>query len=277
MEFHVFPLIKKKTDAWDYLLDLNEGASAPWITDAPGEEHSLYVCCLVLTAEPKRKKPEGENQVAEMLFKDEPWGAYYGRIAIIVPVAVQSGIAMALGIKRLYTTCPCEHLKRLGITLLARACQHFEIEYLFLSPIKAFKHHIQRELNTRGVPFVNAGYRSLCWAFQETEDHSPRDTVSWFSIGPTVVYYTRKNKFRYKDAVEIIIQPPDAEYTIECLPPKRRVLLLNEGFYYSQLDDIDPDYRPPPLLPLETHDFLWFIAGDGVLVVHGPSLAVMAA
>lgn len=295
-EFKAFLLTKHSRHIWDCLLDLNGGGSAPWIIEAPGKLHDLYVCCLVLTSEPKRKKPEGENRLYEIFFTEAEWGVYYTRIAIIVPVAVQSGIAMAQGIKRLDVTCPCEDLKRLGIALLAHAVRHFDIEYLFLSPIDPFRKHVQRELYVNGVPFGDAGYRSLCWMMRETEntvqDKDP--ALSWIDIRTSVVFYTRKDKFRRKDAVVLTITPqpcaerfkqPDyltggfrcfqAEYTTKCPPAKRRVLLLNEGFYFTQVEGMDPDYTPPPPLPLQTHDFLWFIAGEGVMVVHGPSLAAV--
>lgn len=293
-EFKTFPLTRSNTDAWESLLDLNGGRSASWITGAPGKDHSLYVCCLILTTEPKRKKPENENLIAEMMFSEEEWAAYYSRIAIVVPVAVQNGIAMAQGIKRLYDTCPCEHLKRLGITLLAHTARHFDIEYIFLSPIQPFVRHIRRELYVCGVPFGDAGYRSLCWALRE--HFADRRDQAWVDIRFEKVFYTRKDKFYRKEAVVLTIAPQPCakefkeqnyltgetlqysrtEYTTECRqPPKRRVLLLNEGFYITESEDTDPDYRPPSPLPLETHDFLWFIAGDGVLVVHGPSLATL--
>jgi hypothetical protein len=51
-----------------------------------------------------------------------------------------------------------------------------------------------------------------------------------------------------------------------CSAAAQRALLLNEGFYCG------PDYGAPSPLPLETHDFLWFIVGEGVIVVHCPSL-----
>jgi hypothetical protein len=77
------------------------------------------------------------------------------------------------------------------------------------------------------------------------------------------VHFTKKDKFRSKEAIELVINPPNCP---------RRVLLLNQRYYYDGVQDKDPYYRPSPLLPLETHDFLWFIAGHGVLIVHGPSL-----
>jgi hypothetical protein len=221
----------------------------------------MYVRCLVLTKESNKRKQPDDDEVA-MMFKDELWGAFYSQIAIIVPVAVQSGIAMAQGIKRLYDTCPCEHLKRLGLTLLALTVQHFSIEYLFLSLIGPFKRHIERELYDRGVPYVSTGYRSLWWAFHETDGDGVGSP--WFDICDTQVHFTKKDKFRSEDAVELVINPTNCP---------RRVLLLNPGYYYNGLRERDPDYRPPPLLPLKTHDFLWFIAGEGVLIVHGPSLA----
>jgi hypothetical protein len=139
--------------------------------------------------------------------------------------------------------------------------QHFSIEYLFLSPIGPFKDHVERELNDRGVPYLNTGYRSLWWAFNTTNGDGMESP--WYDLCETQVHFTKKDKFRSKEAVELVINPPNCP---------RRVLLLNRRYYYDGVQDQSPFYRPPPLLPLETHDFLWFIAGHGVLIVHGPSL-----
>ena len=58
-------------------------------------------------------------------------------------------------------------------------------------------------------------------------------------------------------------------------PFERRTLLLNHSYYVPRGGHCDPDYEPPQHVEYETHDFLWFLAGDGVLVIHGPSLASM--
>ena len=283
------------------LVSMNGSPSAPWITSAPGTDHALYVCSLVLTTEPKHKKPDGENRIVESMFKDEEWYAFYTRIAIIVPVAVQSGIAMAQGIKRLYDTCPCEDLKKLGITLLAHTARYFNIEYLFLSPIWPFNRHLSRELYVAGVPYDAMRYRSLWWALRETE-HEENDkgtpSSSWLNIRPTALSFTVKDKYKERTAVVLTITPQacpakltetnyttgeisvyQAQYTTASPSPESRVLLLNEGFYYSSCEEhVHEGYTEPPPLPFifETHDFLWYIAGDGVMVVHGPSLATLA-
>ena len=273
LEFRAFPLTKENVDAWDGLLALNGGPSAPWITEAPGKNHQLYVCCLILENEPaERKKIDGEERYADLMFKGEEWKAYYASIVILVPVAVQNGIAMAQGIKRLTDTCPCLHLKRLAIALLAHTVQHFHTEYLFLSPIQPFKQHLERELHARGVLFGQVGYKCLFWALRQTEDFAEEDIVAastWVDIRFTIVKErTAEGKRRNTDAVLLTITPPPSTPQ---LPPRK--LLLNEGFYFMQIELRDAGYRPPPPLNThETYDFLWFIAGDGVLVVHGPSL-----
>lgn len=291
--FKAFPLMRKNTEAWESLLDLNGGRSAPWITEAPGQNHDLYVCCLLLTSELKRKKPEGQNSFAEGVFRNEEWSAYYSRIAIIVPVAIQSGIAMAQGIKRLCDTCPCDHLKQLGITLLAHTVKYFNTEYLFLSPIDPFRKHLRRELYVNGVPYGDVEYRSLCWAMRENEGRAG-PVSTWLDIRSRPFYFTERDQFRCEDGVMVKITPQacpavlkesdyrtgkivnyQAKYITGCRRPECRVLLLNKGYYIENCDDNDEDYQAPRPLPLETHDFLWFIAGDGVMVVHGPSLATL--
>ena len=274
LEFHKFPLNRANEDAWDSLLALNGGKSAPWITEAPGINHQLYVCCLVLRSDPPpRQKLEGEDIFVELMFKDQEWSAYYSRIAILVPVAVQNGIGMAQGIKRLSITCPCHNLKRLAVNLLAHSVRHFSIEYLFLSPIQPFRKHLESELNSHGVIFGEVGYKSLCWALHHTElndeDRDPANT--WVDIRfSKVKILTAEGKIRNRDAVLLTITPQLSDSHAN-----PRELLLNEGFYLNQCEVRDPGYRAPPPLP-ETYDFLWFIAGDGVMVVHGPSLQRMA-
>ena len=283
-EFKAFPLTRHNADAWDSLLALNGGCSAPWITAAPGTNHEMHVCCLILCSEPiQRKKLDGEDGFVDITFRKEEWSAYYSRIAILVPVAVHNGIAMAQGVKRLCDTCPCHALKRLGVALLAHSALYFHMEYLFLSPINPFRQHLKRELHANGVPFGEAGYRCLCSALKETEnsvdDRDPADV--WLDIRSTTLREPvgSHGKRRTLDAVLLTITqqpfPEGFQARAEC---QRRELLLNEGFYFTQRDDIDPGYKPPPPLPdtLETYDFLWFIAGDGVLVVHGPSLAALS-
>jgi hypothetical protein len=275
LDFKAFQLTRNNADSWDSLLALNGGRSAPWITEAPGTNHQFFICCLVLRSEPPtRVKIEREDIYVETTFGKEEWSAYYTQIAILVPIAVQSGIAMAQGIKRLSDTCPCQNMKGLGIALLAQSVQYFHIEYLFLSPIQPFKQYLERELNARRVHFGEAGYRSLCWAMNETENtaHDTDPADSWIDIRSTSIRIpTSGGKRRNRDAVLLTITPQSNARAV-CLP---RELLLNEGFYYKQREDIDRDYKAPPPLedPLETFDFLWFIAGDGVMVVHGPSLA----
>lgn len=290
--FRAFPLTRANTRAWDSLLALNGGASAPWITEAPGTEHTqIYVCCLMLTSEPKRKQTELGNEMN--LWGQEAWGHDYTRIAILVPVIVRDGIAMAQGIKRLYNTCPCEHLKGLGITLLALTVKNFRIEYLFLSPIDDFRRYLLRELYKNGIPYGQLGYRSLHWAMREAKTPA---ISSWLNIHSDKLNYAEGGHFYQADAVYLTIQPQacppiyqeanfttggfntySKEYTNACdSAPKPCTLLLNMPMESAEDDEFWT--RPTPLpSQFKTHDFLWFLAGDGVMVVHGPSLATLAA
>jgi hypothetical protein len=194
----------------------------------------------------------------------EAWWPYATRIAIVVPVAVQGGIAMAQGIKRLTRTCPCDHLRGLGMALLASVVRHFETEYLFMSPIDRFAGHVPRELSARGVPFGQLGKRSLWWAVTE-----PCGSDRWLAMVEGELRYTRHDHHRSREVYFLQIRPQPPYHGV-C---PARTLLLNAAHYTPRGGHSDPDHEPPPLVKAyETHDFLWFLAGDGVLVIHGPSL-----
>ena len=271
----------RATGGWTNLLDLNGGTSAPWITAAPGDGHSTHMCCLVLHEPATPHKPNRLERL-QPLCGEEPWWRYRTRIAIVIPVAVQSGIALAQGIKRLERTCPCPHLKRLGMVLLAYVARHFELEYLFLSPIGPFADHVQRELTARGVPFGRLGKRSLWWALEEEEEDSSNDEEEedeekdadahqWLTIRSGLVNYARRGRFRSQEVYYLRIRP-QPPFQPQAPRPQPRTLLLNSDHYVPCGGHCDPEHEPPPHVKFETHDFLWFLAGDGVLVVHGPSL-----
>jgi hypothetical protein len=272
-DLHVFEL--DDVYGWASLLALNGDPSAPWITAAPGHLHKNYMCCLVLRNEPSHKRPlKTELQSLGQQYGAEPWWPYATRIAIVVPLAVQSGIAMAQGIKRLTRTCPCDHLSGLGMTLLASVVRHFETEYLFMSPIDRFADHVHSKLTARGVPFGELGERSLWWVV--TEPHSSRparvkDEHRWLTMTEGDLHYIRNDHSRRREVyfLQIRPQPP---YNGVC---HARTLLLNVAHYTPLGGHCDPDHEAPPLVrTYETHDFLWFLAGDGVLVIHGPSLGL---
>ena len=269
-ELHVFDL--DHTDGWGDLLDLNGGESAPCLTAAPGKLHKNYMCCLVLrcdAATPKKKKLE-RLQAMRQQYSNEAWIEHVTRIAIVVPVAVQDGIAMAQGIKRLELTCPCDHLRGLGMVLLANVVRHFAVEYLFMSPIDSFADHVRRELVARNVPFGRLGDRSLWWAVSNNDDRSSCDEEDepksqWLTIEEGVLQPTESEVY----FLNICPQPP---FDHVC---HKRQILLNHSYYVPRGGHCDPEYEPPPHVDCETHDFLWFLAGDGVLVIYGPSLASM--
>lgn len=269
--------MKRLQGAWECLLKLNGGLSAEWITGLPGKDHQVYMCCLVLTTAPEQSldtlKPRRRKRLLECCA-EELWLRYYAQIAIVVPLAVQSGIAMAQGIKRLEKTCPCREYSGLGMLLLASLAEYFETEYLFLSPIEPFASHVRRQLHARRVPYGSLGFNSLWWALRETQDKPEfdegrmPDPSQWLDVRDVYVFDDAHKK---KEAVALTIapQPPFRCAT----PPERRVLLIN-ACSFAPMPEQDPDYRPPrPLRHHETFDFLARIAGDGVLVVHGPSLA----
>lgn len=262
---HVFDL--HDTSGWSSLMHLNGGESAPWLTAAQGKAHSTHMCCLVLDEEPHGCKSWVNNLIPHFQEEEEQmWVPYATRIAIVVPVAVQSGIALVQGIKRLDQTCPCEHLKQLGMALLTHVVQHFGVDFLFMSPIGFFKDHVQQQLSARQVPFGRLGKRSLWWAVEEDGDHfSSAD--KWLTIRHGELKYTGKDRFLNQEVFFLIIINPQSTAS--------RTLLLNAAHYVPRGGHCDPDYESPPEVELETHDFLWFLAGDGVLVVHGPSLARM--
>jgi hypothetical protein len=274
-DLHVFEL--DNTDGWGSLLDLNEGPSAPWITAAPGQLHKAYMCCLVLRDEPSHKRPfKPELQSLRQQYGTEPWWPYATRIAIVVPVAVQGDIAMAQGIKRLGRTCPCAHLSGLGMTLLASVVRHFKTEYLFMSPIDRFAGHVPRELSARGVPFGQLGERSLWWAVTDSDPHSGSDRVNaehrWLTMTEGDLHYIRNDHSRRREVYFLQIRPRPP-YSGIC---HSRTLLLNAAHYRPRGGYCDPEHEAPPLVKTyETHDFLWFLAGDGVLVIHGPSLGLL--
>ena len=274
---HVFDLAS--TEGWGNLLDLNGGASAPCIIAAPGKLHKTYMCCLVLRnddAKPKRKNPK-ELQELQQRYRDERWVSLAPSIAIVVPIAFQSGIAMAQGIKRLDTTCPCPHLKGLGMALLANVVRRFRIDYLFMSPISSFAEHVKRELVARNVPFGRLGRRSLWWAVTEGDEGG---NDKWLTFREGVLNYSEGGR----SSVYYLNICPQSPFQAVCPP---RTLLLNKSHYvppecsdYDECSDDDPrecsdDEPEPDVDNYETHDFLWFLAGDGVLVIHGPSLATM--
>jgi len=293
-QFQSFPISSDRPikDPWDTLLQANGGPSAEWITNASGNGHETFVCCL-LTVDAPAKKRRREDTV--VLPEDAPWAAEYDRIAILVPVAVRDGIALAQGIRRLYETCPTPG-KGLGLQLLARVAEHFRIEYLFLSPIYPFADHVKRQLYVSGVPYGRYGYRSLGSFLRETMMAGAAKT-SWLNIKETSLLHTRKDKFLRSDIVLLTITPqpcPKRFVTYNCelkqqeeiavpsyidtpSPPRPRILLLNERFCPTP-DGCDPGYRPPPAVRgFPAFDFLWHMAGNGLLVVHGPSLAAAFA
>ena len=270
---HVYGL--RETDGWYDLLHLNGGESAPCIMAAPGELHVAYMCCLVLqeAAMPTPKKQRQLNALHSS-YREQPWWPYATRIAIVVPVAVQSGIAMAQGIKRLHKTCPCEHLRGLGMALLANVVRRFKTEYLFMSPIDEFALHVPRELTARNIPFGRLGERSLWWAVTNNDDDDlVEDKHQWLTMKEGDLRYERKGHFRER-AVYFLKIRPQPPFQNVCRP---RTMMLNAAHYVPRGGHDDPEYEPPPhVKTYETHDFLWFLAGDGVLVVHGPSFATMA-
>jgi hypothetical protein len=267
-DLHVFEL--DDIYGWASLLALNEGPSAPWITAAPGQLHKNYMCCLVLRDEPSHKRIA--LRALGQQYGTEKWWPYATRIAIVVPVAVQGDIAMAQGIKRLTRTCPCAHLSGLGMTLLASVVRHFKTEYLFMSPIDRFADHVPRELTARGVPFGELGERSLWWAV--TDPHSSRparvkDDHRWLTMTEGDLHYIQNDHSRRREVYFLQIRPRPP-YSGIC---HSRTLLLNVAHYTPRGGHCDPDHEAPPLVKTyETHDFLWVLAGDGVLVIHGPSL-----
>ena len=272
-DLHVFDL--SATDGWCDLLDLNGGESAPCLAAAPGKLHKLYMCCLVLRydAAMQSKKKRRQLQALQQQYGEEEWWQYAPRIAIVVPVALQSGIAMAQGIKRLERTCPCDHLRGLGMALLANVVRHFRVEYLFMSPIDSFADHVRSELVARNVPFGRLGARSLWWAVSNNDDRSiddedaTSDEGQWLTVKEGALKHAEKGRFAESDVYFLKICPQP--------PFERRTLLLNHSYYVPRGGHCDPDYEPPQHVEYETHDFLWFLAGDGVLVIHGPSLASM--
>ena len=289
LDLQCFPIHRTASslDPWDTLINANGGPSADWIIDAPGNQHEVFVCCLLVDSDLPRKKRLREEE--ESAFSGAPWAQYYNRIAIIVPVAVQDGIAMAQGILRLSKTCPSSE-KGLGLRLLARVADHFRIEYLFLSPVHPFADHVNRELYVAGVPYGRYGARSMGRLLL---DASKADAAkpSWLKIKETTLFHTEKDRFQSSVAVLLTIAPQPCpkfymaysgklngqeklvvrSYISSAPPPQTRVLLLNERFSI-QPEGGDPDYEPAPALP-GAHDFLWDMAGNGLIVVHGPSLA----
>ena len=265
-DLHVFDL--NHTGGWGNLLELNGGESAPCLTAAPGKLHKLYMCCLVLRydAAAQSKKKRRQLQALQQECGDEEWWPYATRIAIVVPVALQSGIAMAQGIKRLERTCPCDHLRGLGMALLASVVRHFTVEYLFMSPIDSFADHVRRELVARDIPFGRLGARSLWWAVSNRDEE---DGKQWLTVKEGVLKYAEKGRFVESEVYYLKICP-QSPFDGVC---RERTLLLNHSYYVPRGGHCDPDYEPPPHIKYETHDFLWFLAGDGVLVIHGPSLA----
>ena len=276
----VFDLNHATARGWSALLHLNGGMSAECLTHARGTSHRLYMCCLVLNDE----MPFNDETVAHLLSKslmrphrDAEWFQYASRIAIVVPVALQSGIAMAQGIKRLDKTCICDHLRGLGMVLLANVARHFAVEYMFMSPIGRFADHVHSELSARRVPFGYLGARSLWWAVTENDDRSSSDEESdnknkWLMVKEGVLNYAEKGHFTDADVyfLKICPQPP---FEGIC---RERTLLLNHSYYVPRGGHCDPEYEPPPhIVNYETHDFLWSLAGDGVLVIHGPSLRTL--
>ena len=263
----------KHNDDWAFLLDLNGGESAPSIISAPGLLHANYMCCLVL---PESAKPSPNIleslRALEQYCNDKVWWPYATRIAIVVPVAIQSHIAMAQGIKRLEKTCPCDHLRGLGMALLANVVRHFAIEYLFMSPIDSFAHHVRRELIAHDVPFGRLGDKSL-W-LHVTNNIDGRmiegDENKWMTMREGRLKYTRRDQSIESDVYFLKINPPTC-FQPHCSP---RTILLNVAHYVPRGGHVDPESHPF-IDEYETHDFLWFLAGDGVLVIHGPSLATM--
>jgi hypothetical protein len=258
------------SDDWEFLLQLNGGESAQSLTSAPGKFHRNYMCCLVLNNndEERAKKTDKQQpllQTIENYCSDKPWWPYAARIAIMVPVAVQSGIGLAQGIKRLYTTCPCNHLRGLGMILLSNVARQFAIEYLFMSPIGEFARHVRSELSAKSIPFGSLGDRSLYWAV--TNNNKRRmDAQRWLTIQNGFLHFQSRDNHNESEVYYLKISPQDASSSL-----RTRTLLLNTAYYVPR---DEPDYEPPPLVDcFETHDFLWYLAGDGVLVIHGPALA----
>jgi len=283
LQFAAFKL-KPHANEWLTLLRANGGESARLLSQEQCGDAKLRMCCLLVPDRPARVKrlrtlPESEAfederpstwELEEAMDRAGRWGAIYRRIAIVVPVVVKNGIGMAQGMRRLDMTSTEDAGRGLGMLLLAHVAYHFGLQYLFLSPVGPFWRHVKDMLNEREVPYGNLGYGSLIKALREpTAGHRDEKGITVDHVqdhqGFDVVHlFIEPGRFRKRKTYRLH-QLHHASPRVLYLDPRRK---LETAEYRRQNGQMRVDRG------LDYYDFLWNMAGDGVLAIDGKCLAI---
>ena len=175
----------------------------------------------------------------------KPWEEPHSNdICILVPIVMSLGnkIGLAQGIRKLVETCPAgKGIKELGLGLLQQVCIHFrsQLQYLFLSPVEPFRTHVCGVLTNLKVKFSDIDSGSFVELMEDYDNG-----CGWL--------HTKSNSSG-KWEIRIHEDKNKQDFKFKLCPYK--LITTTEG------------------LKPRNCDFLWYMTGEGILVISAPSFA----